>query len=226
MKKQGPRAPVFLHLVNERYAALTAFGGTAVDTNTDKPITERELEQRINAWKLAITAIGAALIGAYFVYFALMLDQPPADNADKWGAFGDFVGGLLNPIVAFAAFYWLTQSVKLQRRELSETREELRKTAEAQNELVKLAALSGLTTAAVAEMAHIRGVSDAIARNRPPDSEYVVQMRYDQDHKITLAKLKIAMGAARADKETYVTQMKAMLAKYGDASEQEPVVGQ
>lgn len=195
-----------------------------MDTNADKPVTERELERRINAWKFAITAIGAALVGAYFLYFALMLDQPPADNADKWGAFGDFVGGLLNPIVAFAAFYWLTQSVKLQRRELSETREELRKTAEAQNELVKLAALSGLTNAATSEMSRALGIQEAIDRDRPPDSERINQMDYDNRHNIVRAKLTLAIQAAHADRKRYVDEMKIVLARHGDAPEQKTVV--
>ena len=85
---------------------------------------DEDLDGRINAWKKGLTAIGATLVCAYFLYFAIYQNQPAATDADKWGAFGDFVGGLLNPIVAFAAFYWLTQSGKLQRRELSETRQE------------------------------------------------------------------------------------------------------
>lgn len=77
------------------------------------------------------------MVGAYVVYFGLILGLNPAKDAEKWGTFGDFFGGLLNPIVAFAAFFWLTESVKLQKQELAETRAELKNAAEAQHLLVK-----------------------------------------------------------------------------------------
>jgi hypothetical protein len=44
----------------------------------------------------------------------------------------------LNPLVAFFAFYWLTESVRIQKKELSDTRSALQKTSEAQEEQAKL----------------------------------------------------------------------------------------
>jgi hypothetical protein len=55
-----------------------------------------------------------------------------ADETAVWGQFGDYIGGLLNPLIAFLAFYWLTQSVLLQKEELAETRKALRDSAAAQ----------------------------------------------------------------------------------------------
>lgn len=92
------------------------------------------LERQIAQWKWGIAIVAVALVSAYAGYFFGVLKQPLAENADKWGAFGDFIGGLLNPLVAFAAFYWLTQSVKLQKQELSETRKALEEAAQAQKE--------------------------------------------------------------------------------------------
>ncbi|MFX5869884.1 hypothetical protein ABTE73_19965, partial [Acinetobacter baumannii] len=56
------------------------------------------------------------------------------DEAQHWGTVGDFFGGILNPIFALFAFYWLTYSVRLQTKELAETRNELKKAASAQEE--------------------------------------------------------------------------------------------
>lgn len=53
------------------------------------------------------------------------------DSGD-WGTFGDFIGGILNPIFALFAFYWLTYSVRLQIKELKDTRTELAKASVAQ----------------------------------------------------------------------------------------------
>ncbi|MEG8241300.1 hypothetical protein MKR66_16250 [Acinetobacter baumannii] len=49
------------------------------------------------------------------------------EAAQHWGTVGDFFGGILNPIFALFAFYWLTYSVRLQIKELAETRNELKK---------------------------------------------------------------------------------------------------
>ena len=55
-------------------------------------------------------------------------------ESGDWGTFGDFIGGILNPIFALFAFYWLTYSVRLQIKELKDTRTELQKAANAQVE--------------------------------------------------------------------------------------------
>lgn len=83
------------------------------------------IEEQIKSWRSWVTGIALILLGAYFFYFYLYLGTPASKTASTWGEFGDFFGGILNPLVAFAAFYWLTQSVKLQKTELAETRKAL-----------------------------------------------------------------------------------------------------
>lgn len=95
----------------------------------------RELMERgIRRWQYGLIGFGLTLVSAYLIYFGMVLGQMPAEDAEKWGQFGDFVGGLLNPIVAFAAFYWLTQSVKIQKLELYETKKALQDATVAQKE--------------------------------------------------------------------------------------------
>ena len=97
-------------------------------------ISRDEMERGIKRWQYGLIGLGLALVSAYLIYFGMVLGQMPAEDAEKWGQFGDFVGGLLNPIVAFAAFYWLTQSVKIQKLELYETKKALQEAATAQKE--------------------------------------------------------------------------------------------
>lgn len=94
----------------------------------------QQMERGIKLWQYGLIGLGLILISAYLIYFGMVLGQMPAQDAEKWGQFGDFVGGLLNPIVAFAAFYWLTQSVKIQKLELYETKKALQDAAKAQHE--------------------------------------------------------------------------------------------
>jgi len=58
-----------------------------------------------------------------------------ADTREAWGQFGDYFGGILNPIISAAAFYWLASSILLQKQELVETRAALEDTQLAQQEL-------------------------------------------------------------------------------------------
>lgn len=99
--------------------------------------SREQMERGIKRWQYGLVGLGFTLIAAYLIYFGMVLGQPPANDAEKWGQFGDFIGGLLNPIVAFAAFYWLTQSVKIQKQELHETKMALQEAAEAQRETAK-----------------------------------------------------------------------------------------
>lgn len=68
------------------------------------------------------------------VLYLYLGDKKLPESAQSWGTFGDFIGGILNPIFALFAFYWLTYSVRLQIKELKDTRIELQKAADAQVE--------------------------------------------------------------------------------------------
>lgn len=106
---------------------------------------------------VARTAI--CVFGAFFVLLALSSEFPAPDKFARLGTFGDFMGGILNPLIAFAAFYWITVSVRYQKQELSETRDTLDKTKDANREQaehsyssVRLNVLTGLIAAATAEV--------------------------------------------------------------------------
>ncbi|EJE52167.1 hypothetical protein PMI14_03145 [Acidovorax sp. CF316] len=101
---------------------------------------DKSLETSILIWRIAIGLAGACVVGSFIWKFGFR----PVEDQSKWGQFGDFIGGFLNPLVAFAAFYWLTQSVKLQKKELVDTRAALEEQAEAAAASVRLQALVAL----------------------------------------------------------------------------------
>ncbi len=70
----------------------------------------------------------ASAFGLYFFNFhGELADQ------ETWGQFGDFVGGVLNPLFGFLAFLLLLATLFLQNRELQLSTHELAKSAEALN---------------------------------------------------------------------------------------------
>lgn len=62
------------------------------------------------------------VVGFYIFNF---LGKPLSDKAEDWGVFGDFIGGTLNPLLAFFSFMLLLLNLKLQREQLDNTEEQL-----------------------------------------------------------------------------------------------------
>ncbi|MCU9951555.1 hypothetical protein [Pseudomonas sp. PDM13] len=91
-------------------------------------------------------ALGLAIpAGALIIYWRYFGDFSVTADGEKWGQFGDFMGGTANPLLSFLTFSALLLTIFLQnkqlatsnselensRQELILTREELAKTAEA-----------------------------------------------------------------------------------------------
>ena len=107
------------------------------------------IEIKLRRSLLWTAAIAMVAVFSYFIWFGAILGEPLSESTSTWGELGDFLGGLMNPIVAGCALYWLTMSVRLQKQELAATREELELTrkelataSSAQQEQARLALLS------------------------------------------------------------------------------------
>jgi hypothetical protein len=105
-------------------------------------------------WILAIlVGIGLIIVGFYFFNFNFHIlknegwwkvFQNLSVDTGKWGTFGDYVGGILNPVIAAFAFYLIAKTYELQKRELEATRILLEVSTDAQKKQIKLAALTAL----------------------------------------------------------------------------------
>ncbi|ENU19170.1 hypothetical protein F994_02026 [Acinetobacter bohemicus ANC 3994] len=107
---------------------------TSQINNTPNP--DKEEKDEINRLEMLMTIstnIAAffflLIFSLYFINFGLgSFDF--SQNKSEWGAFGDFIGGILNPTIAAFALFWLITSVNLQIKELRKTNEALAKTVE------------------------------------------------------------------------------------------------
>ncbi len=74
-----------------------------------------------------ITILMLALIALFVIpiYYAFNFNGPISDDQAVWGAFGDYMGGILNPILSFLALIAILSTLLLQRSELDITRNEL-----------------------------------------------------------------------------------------------------
>lgn len=69
-------------------------------------------------------SIAVVLMFAYALVFSAL---SWTDNPASWGAFGDYIGGLLNPTIALFTLMVAVQVWRLQKKELKETKDTLRK---------------------------------------------------------------------------------------------------
>ena len=118
-----------------------------------------ELDRSINKAHRVVTGAMVAALATYLIWFWLLQSKSLSDQNDAWGQFGDFIGGVLNPLVAYSAFYWLTRSVRLQKEELLETRKALEDSSAAQIKQatyaqvsVRLSALTALINSIMVEV--------------------------------------------------------------------------
>jgi uncharacterized membrane protein len=87
-----------------------------------------------------VTIVSVTVITFYsLAYFTF--NWTISKNPSDWGVFGDFFGGILNPLIAIAALITLIRAVKLQKSEFLATRNHLENEAK-KNELYRL--ISGL----------------------------------------------------------------------------------
>jgi hypothetical protein len=72
-----------------------------------------------------VFAVAALAALVYWLQFYVRLDRPLSTDPEAWGQLGDYVGGILNPIIALAALLLLAVGVRIQNETFREAREQL-----------------------------------------------------------------------------------------------------
>ena len=116
-------------------------------TEEDKTANAEVTEATKHVARLTSLAyIGMAVAIAVVAIYAWQFSGPLAKEPEKWGQFGDYVGGLLNPTFSLLALLALLATLGLQVRELRLSVKELRNSAEAltkQNETLRQQTFEG-----------------------------------------------------------------------------------
>ena len=125
--------------------------------------THEDLAKKVaRSIRFAIALVLLSVL-AYMLWFGVFNPGQISTDPAVWGQLGDYVGGIANPLIAFLALYWLTQSVLLQRKELQETKDALKESAKAQvkqeehaQRSVRVSALGAILVSRNSDVAAIR----------------------------------------------------------------------
>ena len=110
---------------------------------TGRPMTKisKNVEQKVREhyffidMKYLLIGAVSVIVVTFTSFFAFRF--PISSSPAEWGQMGDFFGGMLNPILAFASFIALLYTIRIQSEELKLTREEFAKSVEAQRDVVE-----------------------------------------------------------------------------------------
>ncbi|VAW73737.1 hypothetical protein MNBD_GAMMA14-2378 [hydrothermal vent metagenome] len=84
-------------------------------------------EMKNSTWHLwVITVIAVLSISLVLLLYSQYFDGDITSDNEKWGTFGDFIGGTLNPILSFLALIALLYTIHIQSKELKLSRRELK----------------------------------------------------------------------------------------------------
>ncbi|MDR0215924.1 MAG: hypothetical protein LBJ15_18275 [Comamonas sp.] len=188
----------------------------------EKQPTEKKMDKldwSMWRWQAVVIALGILLLLAYAFAFKSSANLLGDHGQEKWGQFGDFIGGIMNPLVAFAAFYWLTQSVKLQKQELAETRKALEESAKAQTAQVtngkasvRLAALSALANSLQSDISSELTTINSFTIGAP--EEHGRRHYYMLDKKETIEACEARIKVKQEERDLILREMREILSRY------------
>lgn len=182
------------------------------------------LDADIRKWNRFIFLLFIIPVAIYVTWFWGFNSGSISKDADAWGQFGDYMGGILNPLVAFAAFYWLTQTVKLQKEELIETQKALADSAQSQAKQatyaqvsVRIAALTALIDAIRLKILTLEAQAERNLEKISPHacSSCGINGAVEMNQRILQRKqIEIHLGNLTKECEKYEVQLKELLASY------------
>lgn len=88
-------------------------------------------EIQIPKWLIVLVSIALICSVALISLYAYKFLGPLSNDQGVWGQFGDYVGGILNPLFSVTALFALLYTIVLQTKELRESSKQLEKSADA-----------------------------------------------------------------------------------------------
>lgn len=148
----------------------------------------------------------------YGIWLGVLNNQELSTHSADWGSFGDFFGGILNPIIGVMTLYWVIIAVRYQQEELGQAREALSKSSEAQVKAAHLQRINAALSALTAELSVIQSDIDA---RRDAQSEIMKMLRTEENLK-EAQDLSDAIGKLLESRRRVLKHMRDLIAANTD----------
>lgn len=112
-------------------------------------------------------AFSLLCIGAYFINFR----DNPAGQPDAWGQFGDFFGGMINPIVGMITIILLVKTFRAQQEELRSQLEQAQESGDALKRQAQATALQSFEQTLFAWFGNYKQIIHSLSYQRPRDED-------------------------------------------------------
>ncbi|MDO8345566.1 MAG: hypothetical protein Q7T48_20350 [Cellvibrio sp.] len=144
-------------------------------------IASNSTQNFIQRYAVIVVAVMMSMsIGIYVFNFSGNL----SDDQDTWGQFGDFLGGVVNPIVGFMTIWLLTISLKQSLDALQQSREELELTRDAVVDARKMQeATENALKKQIAIAEHARDIDVVLSIWKSLDEKYTLLGQEYKKHK-------------------------------------------
>lgn len=179
----------------------------------DKKFELNKLTKSVRFWQVIVAAYVGFVFLVYFLWFGVLTPSTISHETSKWGEFGDYIGGALNPVLALAAFFWLTKAVRYQKEELIEAAAALQDTSksgraqvEAMANTVKLNAHTALLNSVISDIEQLRSDAIFIAGQLTIDRQGISTIMI-----ITPAGVEMSSDAGREHLNKMQTQFKQLI---------------
>jgi uncharacterized membrane protein len=103
-----------------------------------KETEQNKKEKEMPIWLLTIVIFAIVIAGVLIGIYIWKFYGDLSEKQETWGQFGDYIGGILNPLFSLTALFALLYTIYLQSKELRESTKQLKISAEAlrkQNEV-------------------------------------------------------------------------------------------
>lgn len=102
--------------------ALSFLAKQVVQVLTCKDRMSKEFDSAVLWMTSVLFLLVAVFVISFLLNFSRARGYSISDSLEQWGQMGDFFGGMLNPILAFASFIALLYTIRIQSQIINETK--------------------------------------------------------------------------------------------------------
>jgi len=171
------------------------------DNNTETEKISTRLALLIEIALLAVVSI--------FIWDLMLVDK----NIKDFGQWGDFFGGILNPILTFLTFIGLMITIILQQIELKESRVEFKRTADALNKQEQHMQIQGFENTFFKMLELHNNIVENLKFSKEIESHYMDVEKFEAEGREVFEKIVLYLNAGWSFKLSPITIYKSKIQK-------------